>query len=229
MIWKSFLFIGGNEYAKKEFEEMTNIPISTALYEVIEKEYMLFEGNKQTFCKAYKENANGLAERIATKEDTLIKEILLEADKQIQLLKEILLDADKQIQLLKQKISSLQEMNEKLARDLAQEQGWAPVTISNMSSDDYNELKSATHSAAMLPQQASDWISQCFGFNVHRIKILTEIPAYEKDRHGCLRKCGTEDREPFYYSTDWNYIAFTAAGLSYEIVNGDLYFYDGEV
>ena len=43
-------------------------------------------------------------------------------------------------------------MNEKLARDLAQEQGWAPVTISNMSSDDYNELKSATHSAAMLPQ-----------------------------------------------------------------------------
>ena len=200
---------------KKEFEEMTNIPISTALYEVIEKEYMLFEGNKQTFCKAYKENANGLAERIATKEDTLIKEILLEADKQIQ--------------LLKQKISSLQEMNEKLARDLAQEQGWAPVTISNMSADDYNELKSATHSAAMLPQQASDWISQCFGFNVHRIKILTEIPAYEKDRHGCLRKCGTDDREPFYYSTDWNYIAFTAAGLSYEIVNGDLYFYDGEV
>ena len=134
---------------KKEFEEMTNIPISTALYEVIEKEYMLFEGNKQTFCKAYKENANGLAERIATKEDTLIKEILLEADKQIQLLKEILLDADKQIQLLKQKISSLQEMNEKLARDLAQEQGWAPVTISNMSSDDDNELKSATHAAAM--------------------------------------------------------------------------------
>lgn len=119
-------------------------------------------------------------------------------------------------------------MNEKLARDLAQEQGWAPVTISNMSADDYNELKSATHSAAMLPQQASDWISQCFGFNIHRIKILTEIPAYEKDRHGCLRKCGTEDREPFYYSTDWNYIAFTAAGLSYEIVNGDLYFYDGE-
>lgn len=117
---------------------------------------------------------------------------------------------------------------QKLARDLAQEQGWAPVTISNMSADDYNELKSATHSAAMLPQQASDWISQCFGFNVHRIKILTEIPAYEKDRHGCLRKCGTEDREPFYYSTDWNYIAFTAAGLSYEIVNGDLYFYDGE-
>lgn len=56
----------------------------------------------------------------------------------------------------------------------------------------------------------------------------TRFPAQKKDeknRHGILRVKDTYEREPFYVSTDWNYVRFDVNDMQYEVVNGELYFY----
>ena len=52
----------------EEFEQRTGYFPSSAEYKAIEAAYMEFDGDKDEFCKAYKKNANGIAERI-TKHD----------------------------------------------------------------------------------------------------------------------------------------------------------------
>lgn len=49
----------------EEFEQRTGYFPSSAEYKAIEAAYMEFDGDKDEFCKAYKKNANGIAERIA--------------------------------------------------------------------------------------------------------------------------------------------------------------------
>ena len=48
----------------EEFEQRTGYFPSSAEYKAIEAAYMEFDGDKDEFCKAYKKNANGIAERI---------------------------------------------------------------------------------------------------------------------------------------------------------------------
>ena len=49
---------------KKEFEVLTGIFPSDELYKAIEAAYYDFAGDKTAFCKAYKANKDGIAERI---------------------------------------------------------------------------------------------------------------------------------------------------------------------
>ena len=49
---------------RQEFEQRTGIYPTESFYKVIEELYMDFEGDKETFCAAYKENRESLAERI---------------------------------------------------------------------------------------------------------------------------------------------------------------------
>ncbi len=48
----------------EEFEKRTGFYPTLIQYEAIERAYMDFDGDKDAFCKAYKKNANGMAERI---------------------------------------------------------------------------------------------------------------------------------------------------------------------
>jgi len=48
----------------QEFTERTGFYPDDALYEIIEEHYIAFGGSKDDFCKAYKENVDGLAEQI---------------------------------------------------------------------------------------------------------------------------------------------------------------------
>lgn len=57
----------------KEFEQRTGFLPSLLLYEVIEKYYTNFDGDKALFCKAYLENFDGLASKIQHEAD--IKDI----------------------------------------------------------------------------------------------------------------------------------------------------------
>ena len=54
---------------KKEFEALTGIFPSDELYKAIEAAYYDFTGDKTAFCKAYKANKNGIAERIQREAD----------------------------------------------------------------------------------------------------------------------------------------------------------------
>lgn len=49
---------------REEFEQRTGFYPSSALYAIIEKHYTEFDGDKDAFCKAYKKNVDGMAERI---------------------------------------------------------------------------------------------------------------------------------------------------------------------
>ena len=48
----------------EEFEKRTGFYPTQVQYEAIERAYMDFNGDKDAFCKAYKKNADGMAERI---------------------------------------------------------------------------------------------------------------------------------------------------------------------
>lgn len=47
-----------------EFEQRTGFYPTLVQYAAIERAYMDFDGDKDAFCKAYKKNADGIAERI---------------------------------------------------------------------------------------------------------------------------------------------------------------------
>lgn len=48
----------------QEFEQRTGYYPSAKEYAVIEQAYYTFDGDKDAFCKAYKGNKDGLAQRI---------------------------------------------------------------------------------------------------------------------------------------------------------------------
>ena len=51
----------------EEFEKRTGYFPTLEEYEAIEQAYMSFDGDKDAFCKAYKKNEGGLAEKIQHK------------------------------------------------------------------------------------------------------------------------------------------------------------------
>ena len=48
----------------EEFEKRTGFYPTLVQYAAIERAYMDFDGDKDAFCKAYKKNVDGIAERI---------------------------------------------------------------------------------------------------------------------------------------------------------------------
>ena len=48
----------------EEFEQRTGFYPTLVQYAAIERAYMEFDGDKDAFCKAYKKNVDGIAERI---------------------------------------------------------------------------------------------------------------------------------------------------------------------
>jgi len=48
----------------EEFEKRTGFYPTLVQYAAIERAYMEFDGDKDAFCKAYKKNVDGIAERI---------------------------------------------------------------------------------------------------------------------------------------------------------------------
>ena len=55
---------GQNAMMIEEFEQRTGFFPTLAHYKIIEQYYINFEGDKDTFCEAYKQNTEGIAERI---------------------------------------------------------------------------------------------------------------------------------------------------------------------
>lgn len=66
-----------------EFEKLTGIFPTSDLYKAIEAVYYEYDGNKADFCKAYKENTDGIAEKIQRAADMAAVEKALAEDKQV--------------------------------------------------------------------------------------------------------------------------------------------------
>ena len=200
---------------RTEFEKLTGFYPTESHYSAIEVAYMEFDGDKLEFCRKYKENEDGIAEKIqveanlAAAADAKAKENLIGAK-------------DNKIKELEAKIKKLNSQLRKL-------EGWEPYRISNMTRSEYLDLLGLVKEGYRRFGDGTDvfaWISDEFGFDKNKIQISTRIPRYEKSKDGRIRKTGEfEEREPAYYTSDWNYVRFDAGPNQYEIVNGELYIY----
>ena len=194
-----------------EFEELTGFYPSTDLYSAIEQAYDDYPGDKREFCAEYKANKDGLAEKIQymaslhtidalSAETAKANEAMLECD-----------DAKRRIK--------------ELEAALEREQGWKEYgTGSNTTDADYLALE--TVSEPITEERAKEIIHKEFGFAVEFIEIINEISEYEVNHSRQLRETGKLSRLPHYESTDWNYIRFNVNGWQYEMVDGQLEFFD---
>lgn len=181
-----------------EFTERTGIYPTMDLYREIEEAYYDFPGNKDEFCKAYKENKDGLAEKIAYRAND---------------------NADAKLKAKEVKARELEAQIKKLEAALEREQEWKTYTNERAYSQSaYDHLRTSGHE--MSDEEAKHWIADEFGFAEEKIRINRKMNAYEINRHGQLRKAGEIDRTPYYDATDWYYIFFTVCGMDYEAHDG---------
>ena len=183
-----------------EFEELTGFYPSADLYSAIEQVYDDYPGDKRDFCMEYKANADGLAERIQ-----LIATLQTA-------------ETGRSLEFAKSRIKELETA-------LEAAQGWKPYGHgSNMTDAEYLELES--FGEPISEEKAREIIHNEFGFAMDFIVIMNELTEYEINYVRQLRETGKISRLPHYESTDWNYIRFSVNGWQYEMVNGQLEFFD---
>lgn len=185
-----------------EFEKLTGIFPTSDLYKAIETAYNEYDGNKADFCKAYKENTDGIAEKIQRAADMASVEKALAEDEQV---------------------AKMKAEVESLKKELDAEQEWKPyVDTDNFQQAPYDELKTAGGTRILTDEEAKDLLYDWYGFAREKVKILRELPAFEVNRHRVLRKVGVIERLPLYNATDWNYIRFDCGCMAYELINDKL-------
>lgn len=187
---------------REEFEKLTGFYPTAELYAQIEAAYTDFPGDKVAFCKAYKKNEDGLAEKIQRTVDMAQIKAQQKADKEAEA-------TEKRIK----------ELEDRLERELE----WKPYEdTSNVQQADYTRLQTAGGTRTLTDDEAKDLLYDWYGFAKEKIKIHRTIPQYEVNRHRQLRKVGEIDRAPLYNATDWNYIRFDCGCMSYELQNDNL-------
>lgn len=200
---------------REEFEERTGFFPDTAMYEQIEIEYMAFDGDKDAFCKAYKRNKDGLAQKIMYNAN--MARYRAERAKH-----DAMKEHSRTIEELKGKIRHLEAALDK-------ELEWQPYEDPhNVAQTDYDKLKTGFGTRELTDDEAKDIIVAEFGFDRAKIHVVHEVFAWERNRHSRIRICGMKERKPLYNATDWNYIAFDVTGnqsTGYEMHNGDLRLY----
>lgn len=188
----------------EEFEKLTGIFPSADLYEAIEKAYNEFTGDKVEFCKTYKANAEGLAEKIQRAANT---------------------QSWKEHGAIAQERKELNAQIESLKQQLEREQEWKPIdyeATGNVKQSVYAKLANDSCTRIMTDEEAKDLLYDWYGFAKEKVTIHHEIDKLEVNRHRALRKVGTISREPLYNATDWNYIRFDCGCMSYELINDNL-------
>ena len=186
----------------EEFEKRTGFFPSLEEYEVIEQSYMNFAGDKDAFCKAYKKNEGGLAEKI--QHEANMQRIKAQRE------------TEKTLEEYKAKIA-------KLEKSLERELEWkAYEDKNNVQQAEYENLAKAAGTKKLTDDEAKDLLYDWYGFAKEKIKILHSVPMYEVNRHKQLRKTGELERLPLYNATDWNYIRFDCGCMSYELYNDNL-------
>lgn len=197
----------------KEFTERTGFIPSHSLYTAIENAYMAFDGDKDAFCKAFRENADGIAEKITREVERFVEE-------QTEL-------GMHEHDTMEKRLNAQQKEIEKLKAQLDAELEWTPCKSAGtqMTQRDYVKLREDSFTKVMTDEEAANFIAEELGFNVKRVKIIHTVETFEVNKHRRMRVAETYDREPLYSSTDWNYVRFDVCGMTYEYVNGQLMMY----
>ena len=104
----------------EEFEQRTGFYPTMQQYAAIERAYMDFDGDKDAFCKAYKKNVDGMAERIQ---------------------REVNMAAFKAQNAQASEIARSDAEIERLKKELEREQEWKPYEDThNITQEQYTDL-----------------------------------------------------------------------------------------
>ncbi len=194
----------------QEFINLTGFYPSAHLYAVIEAEYIKSDyPDKQSFCRAYKLNADGLADKIAM----LSNEVENMRRKEQEHTKDVALRAAKE----------WQEEAERLQKELDKELEWKTYEVKyEYSEEAYDMLYDDSSTKKLSTEDAKDLIASEFGFDRSKVEVEDSKRIYEINKHRQVRGSGRVSRAPLYNSTDWNYIRFKVAGYEYEMQDGEL-------
>lgn len=196
---------------KEEFEKLTGLQVGPEVYHLVECVYMNSpQLDKQAFCEQYKGNT-GFSNLL-----NLVEQELVELQRRVEetdaVMSHELVSKDAKIKSLEEKLDK--ELEWKLAEN----------TGTNLSQEEYEKVEMIITEAS--PKfDAVKFVADEWRFQEEYIRIIKTVHTYEKNRHGMLRVKDTYEREPFYVSTDWNYVRFDVNDMQYEVVNGELYFY----
>lgn len=206
---------------RDEFEERTGFFPSQSLYGIIEKYYTAFPGDKDEFCKAYKENEDGLAWKIQEEADSVDCNADREQSTEITRLSVQITQLAKELEHRKIKIARLE-------KELEQGQDWKPYeSPNNVSQADYERLARGAENGNschyMTDDEAVQWICSEFDFVPEAVTVIHEVDEYEINCYRQLRRTGRKiDRRPVYCATDYHYIRFNTSRWYYEVWNGQL-------
>ena len=198
----------------QEFQQLTGFYPGADMYRFIEEIYYDFDGTKQEFCKAYKQNKDGLAERIQSAYNMTTSKTrdMLETQQR------------KEREALEAKVKHLEAA-------LEREQEWKPYEDRhNVSQASYSDLESCDSTRELTDEEAMDIIANELGFDRSKIRIIHEVHRLEISRHSQVRRVGTIERKALFNVWDWNYIRFNVVGnttMGYEMNNGELKMYWG--
>lgn len=197
----------------KEFTQRTGFYPTYEHYKFIEKSYMNFDGDKDAFCKAFRENTDGIAEKITREVERFIEE-------QTEL-------GMHEHDAMEERIARQADIINDLQTKLDAELEWTPCKDAGtrMTQRDYVKLREDGFTKTMTDEEAANFIAEELGFNAERVKIIRKAETYEVNKHHRMRVAETYEREPLYESTDWNYVRFNVNGVEYEYVNGQLELY----
>lgn len=197
----------------KEFTERTGFYPTYEHYKFIEKSYMDFDGDKDAFCKAYKANENGLAEKITREVERFVED-------QTEL-------GMHEHDAMEERLNAQQKEIEKLKAQLDAELEWTLCKSAGtqMTQRDYVKLREDSFTKTMTDEEAANFIAEELGFNVKRVKIIHTVETFEVNKHHRMRAAESYNREPCYGSTDWNYVRFDVNGIEYEYINGQIVMY----
>lgn len=196
---------------KEEFEKLTGLQVGPEVYHLVECVYMNSpQLDKQAFCEQYKGDI-GFSNLL-----NLVEQELVELQRRVEetdaVMSHELVSKDALIKSLEEKLDK--ELEWKLAEN----------TGTNLPQEEYEKVEMII--AETAPKfDAVKFVADEWRFQEEYIRIIKTVHTYEKNRHGILRVKDTYEREPFYVSTDWNYVRFDVNDMQYEVVNGELYFY----
>lgn len=101
------------------------------------------------------------------------------------------------------------------------------VAGTHMTQEEYTKLKKAceTDNKQYSLADIKSIINKWFGFEFSRIEMEVNVQSFMVE-NGKIKPTGGYAREPMYDATDWNYIRFNVCNNQYEIINGELFFYE---
>lgn len=198
---------------KNEFEKLAGRRVSGFEYSFIEKMYYEYKGRKEEFVNALLSDEDGIQGRLAMMIDERVSEIASEAREPYA----------KKVQELEGLLHSKMRENSELNRELERALKFEPYERSSMNDCEYHVLVNDECSKELTVEEAGEFISKEFGFELSKIYVFLTIKSYAKDCLGRLHVMGEKERAPIYNATDWNYVRFDVSGMSYECVDGTLH------